>query len=345
MIRSYARRGAAIAALAIAAVALVACGSDDGEPGATSTGDAPSTTAAADGVSTTAAAADGDDVRTVSTAYGEVEVPTAPQRVVAVSYDTPWQLQAVGVRPVAVQDYGRWIDEFSAAQQDFVAGLPTIGSFGELNLEAIAAADPDLIVGDFAEIDESLYEQLSAIAPTAIAGGDARGDWQAIATTVADAAGAADASTAAIATYDAELARIKQTYAEQLARPWAHISLGNSEAEFSVQYATGVIGRMLFEELGATQAPSLPDIEPEAGYESFSFEEMGTILGDAEVVVHPLNSDGSDNPAVAAVLASEFFNPPAKTAGQVYGLTVSVTDYATATEYLHEIEDTILTQL
>lgn len=326
-----------LTAVAVAALALVAtaCGSDDGADGS-----APTTTA-------TQPPATGPEsgTRTIATAYGDVEVPVAPQRVVAVSYDTPWQLMAVGVTPVAVQDYGQWISEFTAEQQAFVDGIPTIGAFGEPNLEAIAAADPDLIVGDAYEIDESLYDQLSAIAPTAIIGGDDRGDWKAISAGIADAAGAGDAVAAARATYESELARIRSTYADALALPWAHVSLGNNEAEFSVQFPTGIVGSMLFTELGATWAPSLPDDQPEAGYESYSFEQLGPFLADAQVVVHPLNADGSTNAAVQAVLDSPFFTPPAKAAGHVFGNPVMVTDYVTATAYIHDIESTILQHL
>lgn len=355
MIRLFGRRVGALILAGAVLLAAVACGSDDDSTSTSTSAPAASGSTSSTSASAPAGATDSTveststpvsgGMRTVPTHYGDVEVPMAPQRVVAVSYDTPWQLQAAGVKPVAVQDYGKWISEFTADQQAFIDGVATIGSFGELNLEAIAAANPDLIVGDAYEIDEPTYEQLKAIAPTAIATGDSRGDWKAISGAVADAAGAGDVATEAKATYDAELARITSTYAEQLALPWAHISLGDTEAAFSVQFPTGVVGRMLFDELGATWAPSLPDGEPGAGYESYSFEAMGTILADVEVVVHYLRADGSDNPAIANVLVSEFFNPPAKAAGHVFGLTTSVTDYVTATQYIQEIERTILEPL
>jgi iron complex transport system substrate-binding protein len=340
MTRSLATRIGAV--LLAAGLGLAACGSDDGDSTATSATSAAGTTVPASAASEAPSAS---GTRTVPTAYGDVEIPTDPQRVVAASYDTPWQLMAVGVVPVGVQDYARWIDSFAQDQQDFIAGIPTIGSFGELNFEAIAAAQPDLIVGDAYEIDQATYEQLAAIAPTAIVEGDSRGDWKAISSAIADAAGAGDALAEAIETYDAELARITAAYPDALALPWVHVSLGDTEGEFSIQYTTGITGSIIFDELGATLAPSVPDVTPDYGYASYSLEAMGDLLADAEVVIHFLNADGSDNPLIAAVLASPFFDPPAKAAGQVFGITASVTDYVTATQYIQEIESTVLQHL
>ncbi|MFI2591563.1 ABC transporter substrate-binding protein, partial [Rhodococcus erythropolis] len=65
------------------------------------------------GCSSSSADSEQTDVRTVASAYGDIEVPVSPQRVVAASYDTPWQLMSLGVKPAAVQDYGKWISEFT----------------------------------------------------------------------------------------------------------------------------------------------------------------------------------------------------------------------------------------
>ncbi|MDV6276522.1 hypothetical protein R3Q06_23770 [Rhodococcus erythropolis] len=67
------------------------------------------------------------DVRTVASAYGDIEVPASPERAVAASYDTSWQLMFLAVKPAAVQDYGKWISEFTPERHAFVDGPPTIG--------------------------------------------------------------------------------------------------------------------------------------------------------------------------------------------------------------------------
>ncbi len=83
----------------------------------------------------------------------------------------PWQLQAVGARPVATLDYSAYIDQFTPTQQKFIDGLSTVGVFLEVNREAVVAAAPDLIVGDAYEIDEDMFRELSKIAPTAVYSG------------------------------------------------------------------------------------------------------------------------------------------------------------------------------
>jgi len=279
----------------------------------------------------------------IETVYGTVESPAEPQRVVAVSYETPWQLQAVGVTPVGILDFSPWADSFTAAQQEFIADVPTVGTFGSLNFEAIADAAPDVIIGDAYEIDDATFEQLSRIAPTVIVGGDVRGDWKLTSTMTAQAAGAADKLEQAVTDYDALLARLQDTYADVLAMPWAHFSLGDVETEFSVQYPTGATGGLLFGDLGATLAPSLPDLEPIAGYESFSTEELSTILGGAEILVHFRDPDGSVNALIQGVIDNPLFATlPAAADGHVYGVCCQVFDYVTATLYLDDVEATIL---
>lgn len=336
-----------------------ACGSEADSSDAGSAPAAPTTSTSATAATTSTAGTAGSETpsstagrdgagetRVLPSFYGDVEVPVAPQRVVAVSYDTPWQLQAVGVRPVAVQDYGKWVTEFSADQQEFVEGVATVGAYGDLNLEAVAAARPDLIVGDGYEIDEPTYELLSAIAPTFIAGSDIRGDWKSISSQIADAAGAGDAVGKLRDEYDSTLARLRAQYADELARNWAHFSLGDNPSDFSVQYPTGTTGALLFTELGATLAPSVPEGSPESGYESISTEKIADVLGGADVLVHFLNADGSPNPAIQAVIDMPVFATlPAAVAGHVYGMTTSVTDYATAIRYLEELEATALEPL
>ncbi len=149
------------------------------------------------------------NIRTVASAYGDVEVPVSPGRVVAASYDTPWQLMSLGVKPAAVQDYGKWISEFTPEQQAFVDGLPTIGLFGEMNFEAIAAADPDIIVGDADEVDQATFDRLSGIAPTVIVKGESRGDWKKITTELAEAIGKTDVLESTRTAYEENLERVR----------------------------------------------------------------------------------------------------------------------------------------
>lgn len=300
---------------------------------------------AASSVSASTEPADNDATRVIETVYGPVEVPSEPQRIVTTSYDGPRQLQAVGVMPIAAIDFSAWGDSFTDEQMDFIADADVIGTFGEPNLEAIAAVEPDLILGDSYEIDESVYELLSEIAPTVIVGSDQRGDWKLTSTMTADAVGATDALGELIETYDSTIARLQATYPDQLALGWAHFSLGD-ENGFTVQYPTGSTGNLIFNDLGATLAASLPDVQPESGFESFSNEQIVDVLGGADVLVHFRNPDGGVLPVIQDVIDQPLFaSLPAADAGHVFGLCCQVSDDATATDYLLDIEEAVLIPL
>ncbi len=282
---------------------------------------------------------------TVTTAYGEVEVPSDPQRVVAVSYNTPWQLEAVDITPVAMQDYSAFADSFTAEQQELIAGMEnTVGGFFELNVEAVMAAKPDLIVGDVLEIDEKTFQELSKIAPTAIFEGESRGDWRTIGAGVAEAVGRTEVFEQSRSSYDAELARIKSTYAQVLEQPWAAIASGDVEGGFSTLYPGGEVGALFFDDLGANLAASIPEeAEGDRGWMYISPELTTSVLDGAEIIVAAASADGELPEDLAGTVKSKLFTDlPAAKNGNVYQVYSSVTDYATASDWLSTVERDVL---
>lgn len=110
--------------------------------------------------------------RVVKHVLGETQIPTQPERVVALSEDIIDPLLALGIEPVAAgESLG---DAFAPYYADRLVGIPSVGQFWEPNLEAILAANPDLIV-DWARTERSLYEQLTKIAPTVLISTDRDG--------------------------------------------------------------------------------------------------------------------------------------------------------------------------
>ena len=100
--------------------------------------------------------------------FGTTEIPAEPQRVVTVGYNDEDFVLALGVTPVGVRDL---IGDYDSASRPWAqeqldgAELPTIGGT-EIDVEAVAALDPDLIVGVYSFMDQAVYDQLSGIAPT-----------------------------------------------------------------------------------------------------------------------------------------------------------------------------------
>ncbi len=152
-------RPRALAALLVplAALALTACGSSSAETTASGTTGAAASSAGA----------------TVPHAFGETEVPADPQRVVTWGWGSTDAAVALGVVPVAMphQSYGGdaegvlpWLRErLEADGQEIPTVLP---DQQEVPIEAIAAAQPDLVLAPYSGITEAEYEQLSQIAPT-----------------------------------------------------------------------------------------------------------------------------------------------------------------------------------
>lgn len=104
-----------------------------------------------------AALAQDDGPRTLTDALRrEVTLEAPPQRVVGLSASIIDMLFALGVTPVGVTE---------GIEHPAAAGLPTFGTGYQLDLEALAALEPDLIFAN-AQLQAQLADQLSGIAPT-----------------------------------------------------------------------------------------------------------------------------------------------------------------------------------
>ena len=106
---------------------------------------------------------------TVEHAFGVTVVPAEPQRVVTVGVTEHDTVLALGVTPVGVTDwYGdQPFATWPWAQDELGGAEPEVLSSADgLQYERIAALEPDLIIGTNAGLDDAMYEQLSAIAPT-----------------------------------------------------------------------------------------------------------------------------------------------------------------------------------
>jgi iron complex transport system substrate-binding protein len=110
------------------------------------------------------AAAKEPATRTVTHFRGTTEVPADPQRVVALDTGELDSAVALGVIPVgavrAPVDTG-----LLSYLEDDLTDVELVGEIGEPNLEAIAALEPDLILGSELRVAD-FYDELSAIAPT-----------------------------------------------------------------------------------------------------------------------------------------------------------------------------------
>lgn len=110
------------------------------------------------------------ETRTIEHSLGTTEVPVSPERVVVVDRGaTLPNLLVLGIEPIAAGTGSFTQREFPNVPRDFDEDLESVGildfSGEEINLESIAALNPDLLIGQDSFI-ESVYEELSQIAAT-----------------------------------------------------------------------------------------------------------------------------------------------------------------------------------
>lgn len=122
-----------------------------------------------------------DNTQTEDTSYavehamGTATIEKTPEKVVILTNEGTEALLALGVTPVgAVQSWtgDPWYEHIA----DDMKNVEVVGLESEVNLEAIAALEPDLIIGNKMR-QEDIYEHLNAIAPTVFAE-DLRGNWK-----------------------------------------------------------------------------------------------------------------------------------------------------------------------
>lgn len=175
---SLRRRGTAAVVVALtAALSLAACGGSDGngkDDAGSSTGAKDSKSVAqggedfGDAAAKTAAmgtdAKPGEWPRTLTHAMGSTVLKAQPKRVVVLDVGELDNVVSLGVRPVGLAP-----TEGSPELPSYLAGKAgrpkNIGTINSLNLEAIAALKPDLILGSQLRAANS-YDELSQIAPT-----------------------------------------------------------------------------------------------------------------------------------------------------------------------------------
>ncbi|GAA1579092.1 MULTISPECIES: ABC transporter substrate-binding protein [Kribbella] len=156
---------------ASAVLALAGCGGGDTKSADTGVGDKEVATggrlfktADAETAKLGSDAAPGVFPRTVKDALGPVQLAKKPERIVVLDSGELDDVLALGITPVGMATTAgqNGVPSYLA---DKAQGIKTVGGISELNLEAIAALKPDLILGSKLRAKD-LYDKLSAIAPT-----------------------------------------------------------------------------------------------------------------------------------------------------------------------------------
>jgi iron complex transport system substrate-binding protein len=278
---------AAILAILLLVTTLAACGDD----------------AATDAGDDTEEVASGDAFPvTVEHEYGTTEIEAAPVRVVSVGYTEQDALLALGITPVAVTDwygdqpYGVW----PWAQDELGDATPVLlDATDGIDVEAVAALDPDLIVGTNSGMDEDTYELLSKVAPTIAhpKGADLYfSDWRTQTRLIGQAVGLADEADELIAGIDEQFEAAAAAHPEFKGKQ--AIFLQNAFYDgAAIAYQDGLSTSFLTD-LGFKIPASLDAFEQES--QAYIPLEQLSVLNDGDVLIW-----GTEKPEDRAALETE----------------------------------------
>lgn len=116
-----------------------------------------------------------NSTRTITHAMGTTEIKGTPKKVVILTNEGTEALLALGVKPVGAVKSWEGDPWYSYIKKD-MSSVKNVGTEDQVNIEAIASLNPDLIIGNKMR-DEKIYDQLSKIAPT-VYSDTLRGEWK-----------------------------------------------------------------------------------------------------------------------------------------------------------------------
>ncbi|MCR8847685.1 iron-siderophore ABC transporter substrate-binding protein [Rossellomorea sp. SC111] len=154
-----------------------------------------------------------EETYTVKHAMGTTEIKGTPKKVVILTNEGTEALLSLGVTPVgAVQSWtgDPWYDHIADKMKD----VEVVGTESELNMEAIAKLQPDLIIGNKMRQEEQ-YNQLKDIAPTVMAE-TLRGNWKENFELYAKALNKEEKGNEVLAEYDQRIEDLKGKLGDKL---------------------------------------------------------------------------------------------------------------------------------
>lgn len=246
-------------------------------------------------IGTGAAAA--QDCREITHEAGTDCVPLKPQRIAVLDPLTALPtLLALGAPVVGSAQVYPGDDGYpSYIDKAAVAGIASFGGMRDLNVEAVLASDPDLIVGDIANMGERL-DELRAIAPVVVTKYTYyQSDWLAEIRKIAEAVGQSDAAEAQITALESRAAALRERFAAEGRVPvLSRVDLYRDEPlyyRFNCTWFGALLG-----EAGVTQ-PQAQQGECTAGasstvFQMVSLEQIATYLdGDVMAIYGQRGTD------------------------------------------------------
>ena len=269
------------------------------------------------------ASSDNDDVatHTVKHLEGSTQVPDDPERVVTLWASTLSATVALGEQPVGYAFNDEPAPGVDVPEDYDLDSLDHLGDSQELDLERIAAAEPDLILAT--EVQADYYDQLSDIAPTVILEWGGTSVWKQHLRDVAEVLQREDEADKVESDYRAHVDEV----ADAIGGPSAtEVSIVRFHAdELRLEVRNSFAGQVVAD-VGLAR-PEVQDVEEEeSGYLAVSLEQLPDADGDA---LFAFTIADSDDPQEDDLLESARDNPLWKQLDAVRKDRVHEVDYMT----------------
>lgn len=236
-------------------------------------------TAPADAGSSNGSGGDGFPV-TIKNAFGETTIDSAPERVVTVDWANQEAALALGVVPVAMPKV-TWGDEDGDGLLPWVKdkldelGAETPTLMDETNgydYEAIADAQPDVILAAYSGMTEEQYDTLSKIAPVVTYSGVAWGTtWQDMTITNGTALGLKDEAEKLVSDLEAHVTDVMSQYPAAAAQPALFTSFDPTDMSTLGFYSLQDPRAAFLTEMGMTPAAAVETASKDS--ETFWFQQ------------------------------------------------------------------------
>jgi iron complex transport system substrate-binding protein len=286
-------------------VLLAACGGEPGGP-------------VGDDSSAEGGGATGTGPRTVEHALGSTEVPAAPARVVTLSSLYAVNLLSLGLVPVAAGDQTQvqleQVAELLPPDVD-PAAIPSVGEDYAPDVEAVAAADPDLVIGD--EFHGDLYDQLSGAAPTVLVEYRSNGGWRERFLDVAEAVGRSEEADRVEAEYEEFVAELP----EDLGDTRVAFVRSDPDGSFRIDSGEAAFPGSVAADAGipvVTGGDGVGEFDEGSGFVTVSGERLDAIADADLVVVADFSALGDEATGVAGFESNPLWSTlPAVQSGDV----------------------------
>ncbi|MCM2393840.1 ABC transporter substrate-binding protein [Streptomyces albipurpureus] len=289
----------------------------------------------------------GSKTRTVTDIAGEVEVPAKPERIVSVDFYSPAALVDLGIKPIGV------VEGFNDPDPDLrpkvyheaLKKTATVGTYYELNIEAVAKQNPDMIFAETRFLRKGELKRLQGIAPVVQLDASGVGAWEDRSLMIAAAVGKADEGKQQQATFKKRADELKTKYADVLSKnEIAVFGYGQDHSTWGT-YPAGHFYVPAWDAVGAKFRPFTKGEhkgEPGTVSQWLSIEQIGK-LSNAEILIH---AHGSQDFVSSLSKNTVWKNLPAVKKGMVFENVPAavVSSFNWGTENLNQL-DKVLAQI